>query len=65
MRWLEKELTERFEIKTQVIGHEDECDREGKILNSVVRATHTGFEIEADPRHGELIVVSLGMSDAK
>ena len=39
MKWLKQALTDRFEIKTQMIGHEQDCDREGKILNRVIRAT--------------------------
>ena len=65
MKWLESELAKRFEIKTQVIGHEKGCAAEGKILNRVVRATEMGYELEADPRHGELIVEALNLTEAK
>ena len=51
LQWLETKLAERYEIKTQRVGHSPGCDAEGQILNRVVRATDEGFEIEADQRH--------------
>ena len=39
--------------------------KEISILNRIVRWTSEGFEIEADPRHVELILRSLDMDDAK
>ena len=65
MRWLETELCKRFEIKTQIIRHEEGCTSGGKILNRAVRAAESGFELEADPRHDELIVEELGLTNAK
>ena len=65
MAWLKKNLENKFEIKTNVIGHGSDDDAEGKILNRIVRATSMGFEYEADPRHAELIVESMGVSQTK
>ena len=39
--------------------------REGQTLNRIVRATPAGFELEADPRHTELIVEQLNLTCAK
>ena len=39
--------------------------KEISIFNRIVRWTSEGFEIEADPRHVELILRSLDMDDAK
>ena len=63
LEWLKGEMQKRFEIKTQWIGHNEEV--EGKVLNRVVRITEEGWEYEADQRHGELIVATLNMSEAK
>ena len=38
---------------------------EGKVLNRLIRKTDGGWEIEADPRHAELIVEQLGLKDDK
>ena len=65
MAWLRDQLEARFEIKTQLIGHDKNVPQEGKILNRVVRATPQGFEMEADPRHSELIVEALDIKGAR
>ena len=36
-----------------------------RILNKVVRLTHEGVELEADPRHVELTICDLGLADAR
>ena len=38
---------------------------EGKVLNRIIRNTTAGWEIEADPRHAELVVEQLGLTDEK
>ena len=63
--WLEQTLTQRYEIKTTRVGHGSKCSKEGQILNRVVRATDGGYEIEADPRHAELIIEQLELTTAK
>ena len=34
---------------------------EGKVLNRILRHTADGWEIEADPRHAELVIEQLGL----
>ena len=63
MEWLRLAMEERFQIKTQVIGHRE--SREGKVLNRVIRATEEGWEYEADQRHGEVIIRAMNLQDAK
>ena len=63
--WLDKQLKGQYEIKTSRIGHGSHCSTEGQILNRVVRATDRGYELEADPRHAELIIEQLGLLSAK
>ena len=38
---------------------------EGKVLHRVLRCTPQGREMEADPRHAELIIEQLGLENAK
>ena len=40
-----------------------EYQQEGKVLNRLIRCTEAGWEIEADPRHAELVVEQLGIED--
>ena len=63
--WLEKSLGEKYEIQTQRIGVGPGRDLEGKILNRIVRWTPNGYELEADPRHAELIVKTLKVESMK
>ena len=38
---------------------------EGKVLNRIMRATPQGFELEADPRHAEMVIERLGLQSRK
>ena len=65
MDWMEKELEKANEIKTQKISASKGGNREGKVLNRILRCDSVGWQIEADPRHAELIVEQLGLQDDK
>ena len=62
LEWLEKQLSEAYELQTQKLGDEEGAQLEGKVLNRIVRRTATGWETEADPRHAELMIEQLGSS---
>ena len=62
---LEGELAAASEIQTQKIGIRDVCEHEGKVLNRIVRCTESGWELEADPRHAELIIEQLGVGSGR
>ena len=63
--WLQQELEKKYELKTQRVGRGKHKLREGKVLNRVVRLTESGWEMEADPRHAELVVEQLGLENEK
>ena len=65
MDWLERELTKAYEIKTQKVGMGIGYKSEGKVINRVLRCAEGGWEMEADPRHAELVVEQLGIKDDK
>ena len=65
LSWLEEELKKAYEIKTQRVGIGKNLKTEGKVLNRIIRATDKGWEIEADPRHAELVVEQLGLGNEK
>ena len=46
------------------LGPGDGDDKEGTILNRVVRWTARGLEYEADPRQGEKVLFELGLEGA-
>ena len=59
------ELTKACEIKTQKVGMCNGCKNERKVLNRVLRVTEDGSEMEADPRHAELVVEQLQLMNDK
>ena len=65
MAWMEKELSKAYEIKTQRLGLGPDLQQEGKVLNRILRATEAGWEVEADPRHAELVIEQLGLNSEK
>ena len=65
IEWLRQKLASRFEIKTTMIGDGENEEKEGKVLNRVVRITDDGWEYEADQRHAEIIVEAMKLGDAK
>ena len=65
LEWLKLELEKSYEIKTQKLGMSKGWDREGKVLNRIVSCDETGWSIEADPRHAELVVEQLGIETAR
>ena len=53
------ELKKVYEMKTQRLGPSEAP--EGKVLNRIVRWKESGWEVDADPRHAELIQEQLGI----
>ena len=55
--WLQAALESQYKIKTQRTRPQEGKEQvEAKILNRIVRRTREGYEVEADPRHAELII---------
>ena len=62
---VEAMLGNKYKIKTETLGHDKGNVQEVKILNKIVRITDAGVELEADPRHAELVVRELGLEGCK
>ena len=65
MNWMEGELSKAYELQSQRLSADKGGKIEGKVLNRIIRHTPSGWEIEADPRHAELVVEQLGLVDEK
>ena len=61
---VKRTLSEKYKIKVEQLGTEEGQSAEVRILNKVVRITDGGIELEADPRHAELVIKELGLEDA-
>ena len=60
-----RELEDRFEVKTKVVGTKEGEVQEAKVLNRIVRVTGEGWEYEPDQRHADLIVKDLSLEHAR
>ena len=62
----ERGLATQFELKIRGrLGEAPSDDKEIRILNRIVRILPRGISYEADPRHAELLVKSLGLAESK
>ena len=60
--WFESSLEAKYELrKGGRIGPGDNDDKEGRVLNRIIRWTKSGLEYEADPRQVERLIESLGL----
>ena len=66
LRWMQRKLWEKYQIKTQWLGPGSEHQREVKILNRIIGwHDQKGISFEADPRHAEIIIEQLKLKEAK
>lgn len=56
---------EAFGVESVLLAEGGHLASETKIVNTLIRATQNGWEIEADPRHGELTIKEHGFEKAK
>ena len=63
--WYESKLKESFEIKIRGrLGEGCKGPQELRILNRVIALSSSGLTYEADPRHTDLLMSSLGLTDS-
>ena len=66
IKWLQRKMRAKFEIKTDILGPKEEGSKEEiGILGRTLRWTSTGIEYEADQKHAKLIIETLGLEKAK
>ena len=62
--WFESELAKNFELKLRGrLGEGTEC-QQLRILNRIVTITKDGLTYEADPRHADIMMASMGLTSA-
>lgn len=65
LRWFDDELSKSVEIKVSArIREAAHLDKEVTILNRVLKLDGEGLHYEADPRHAELLIKSIGFDNA-
>ena len=60
-----KTLGDKYKIKVENLGLKEGEKSEVRILKKVVRMDERRLELEADPRHAELVIKELGLEAAK
>ena len=60
--WFEHELAQHFELKIRGRLGEGTADTQLRILNRIVTITKDGLQYEADPRHADVMIASMGLS---
>ena len=67
LRWLQRKFQQQYEVKSKLLGPEDEhdCVQDVRVLNRLVSWTSNGIMYESDPRHAEIIIKEMGLSEAK
>ena len=64
MKETQETLEDKCKLKVENLGNKEGQKTEVKILNKIVRHTDRGIELEADPRHAEIVIKELGLEDA-
>ena len=65
-KWMKMQLESKYTVKTETLGPGPEHKQQVKILNRIVSWGDTrGLTYEADPRHTEIIIKQLQLTDAK
>ena len=57
-------LEDKYKLKVETLSGDKADVQEVKILNKIIRWTERGIELEADPRHAEIVVRELGLEGA-
>ena len=63
VQWFNLQLEDRLEIMNSVGGGAGD-KREECILVRIVRYTEDGWQLEADQRHGELLIKEMGLQQS-
>ena len=66
LKWMQTQLESKYQVKTQLLGPDEEQCQQLKILNRVVEwHGQKGIAYEADPRHVKLVIDQLKLKDAE
>ena len=58
-------LEDKYKTNVEVKSKGKECKSDFKLLNEIIRRTEGGDEVEADPRHADIVITDLGLKGAK
>ena len=65
LMWLEMQMKNKYEIKTEHLGPGAHQKQEIRVLNRTIRWSPDGIEYEPDQRHAEIIIKEMGVEGSK
>ena len=65
LKWLEKEMSNKFEAKHQYLGESSWMSKEIRVLNRDIKWTKNGIAVEADRKHVENLLKETGLTNAR
>ena len=66
VKWFVEELSKMFELKLKgIIGPGDNDQKQMRVLSRVITWDSRGITYEADQRHAEIIIKTLGLESSK
>ena len=60
LEWVIENMKRHLKLKANILGPEDKCENEVRILNRVIRWGESGIEYECDQTHGDILVEKMG-----
>jgi hypothetical protein len=65
LEWMTTVFEKKFEITTEIIGHDPDDRKELIVLNRFISATEDGSTYESNVRHAERLSKKLGLENTK
>ena len=65
IEWMGKQMAKKYDLKMQVLGPENGCQSEVRVLNRIIRWGEHGLEYGPDQRHAEIIVKELDLEGTR
>ena len=65
LQWLKTVFESKFEISTNVIGHEPGDEKQLKVLNRIITVEADGYTYEPDARHAEIVIREMNLQNSK
>ena len=64
LRWLDRQLRTKFDVKTEFLGPGESHAKQVRVLNRVLTWEAEGLTYESDQRHAEIIIQAMNVTKA-
>ena len=63
LMWLKKQLLEEYELKTMLMGEDDDMEKKAVYLGRTLECSENGLGVRPDRRHVRSLLLELGMEN--